>query len=142
MLSPLLYSVFTHDCVAKQDSNTIIKFADDTTLVDLITDNDETAYREEIRDLAVWCQDNNLYLNMRKTKELNGSIQIDRAVVEWVKSFKFLGVHITNKLSWSKHTKRVLNRARQCLFPLRRLRRFVTGPQILKKLYSCTIESI
>jgi hypothetical protein len=31
VLSPLLYSLFTHDCVAKHDSNTIIKFSDDTT---------------------------------------------------------------------------------------------------------------
>ena len=71
MLSPLLYSLFTHDCVAKHDSNTIIKFADDTTVVGLITDNDEQAYREDVRDLAVWCQDNNLSLNVSKTKELN-----------------------------------------------------------------------
>ena len=40
MLSPLLYSLFTHDCVAKHDSNTIIKFADNTTVVGLITNND------------------------------------------------------------------------------------------------------
>jgi hypothetical protein len=48
MFSSLLYSLFTHDCVAKHDSNTIIKFADDTTVVGLITDNDETAYRENV----------------------------------------------------------------------------------------------
>ena len=30
--------------------NSIIKFADDTTVVSLITNNDETAYREEVRD--------------------------------------------------------------------------------------------
>jgi hypothetical protein len=41
--------------MARYDSNTIIKFADDTTVVGLITDNDETAYREEVRNLAVWC---------------------------------------------------------------------------------------
>ncbi|KAM9568418.1 uncharacterized protein ACWYII_008726 isoform 1-T1 [Salvelinus alpinus] len=51
-------------------------------------------------------------------------------------------VHITNELSWSKHTKTVLRRVRQCLFPLRRLKRFGMGPRILKKFYSCTIESI
>jgi hypothetical protein len=39
-------------------------------VVGLITDNDETAYREEVRELAVWCQDNNLSLNLSKTKEL------------------------------------------------------------------------
>jgi hypothetical protein len=62
VLSPLLYILFTHN------STTIIKFADNTTVVGLITDNDETANREKVRDLAVWCQDNNLSLNVSKTK--------------------------------------------------------------------------
>ena len=39
-------------------------------MVGLITDNDETAYREEVRDLAVWYQDNNLSLKVIKTKEM------------------------------------------------------------------------
>jgi hypothetical protein len=56
--------------VAKHDSSTIIKSADDTTVVGLITDNDETACRKEVRDLAAWFQDNNLSLNVIKTKEL------------------------------------------------------------------------
>ena len=70
MLSPLLYSLFTYDYRSNHDSSTIIKFADDITVVGLITDNDETAYKEEVRDLAVWCKDNDLSLNVSKTKEL------------------------------------------------------------------------
>jgi hypothetical protein len=99
----------------------------------------------------VWCQDKNLSLNVIKTKEMivdyrkrrtqHAPIHIDGAVVEQVESFKFLGVHITNKLSWSKHSKTVVKRARQCLFPLRSLKRFGMGLQIFKK-FSCTIESI
>ena len=121
VLSLLLYSLFTHDCLARHDSNNIIKFADDTTVVGLITDNDETAYREEVRDLAGWCQNNNLCLNVTKTKEMivdyrkrrteYAPILIDGAVVEQVECFKFLGVHITNKLEWSEHTKTVVKRA-------------------------------
>ena len=98
--------------MARHDSNTIIKFANDTTV---------TAYREEVRDLTVWFKDNNLSLNGIKTKEMIVGLQekedrahpilIDRAVVEQVESFKFLGVHITNKLTWSKHTKTVVKRA-------------------------------
>ena len=139
MLSPLLYSLFTHDRVAAHNSNTIIKFADDMTVVGLITDDDETAYREDVRDLAVWCQDNILSLNFSKTKELvmdyrnlrteHVPLHIDRAVMERVESFKFLGVHTIKDLYWSKHTNTVMKRARQHLFPL-------------KRLYSCTIESI
>jgi hypothetical protein len=41
-------------------------------VVGLITNNDETAYREEVRAMAAWCQENNLSLslNVNKTKEL------------------------------------------------------------------------
>ncbi len=46
VLSPLLYSLYTHDCTATHSSNVIVKFTDDTTVIGLITDNDETAYRE------------------------------------------------------------------------------------------------
>jgi hypothetical protein len=56
--------------VAKHDSNTIIKFSDETTVVGLITDNDDTAYREEVRDLEVWCQDNNVSLNVNGAPSL------------------------------------------------------------------------
>ncbi|KAF7691839.1 hypothetical protein HF521_010806, partial [Silurus meridionalis] len=44
VLSPLLYSLYTYDCVATSNYTTIIKFADNTVLVGLINNNDETAY--------------------------------------------------------------------------------------------------
>ena len=98
------------------------------------------------------CNDNNLSLNVIKTKEMivdyrkrrteHAPILIDRAVMEQVESFKFLGIHITNKLTLSKHTKTVMKRTQQNLFPFRRLKVFGMGPQILKRFYSCTIESI
>ena len=47
--------------------------------------------------------------------------------MEQVESFKFLGVHITNKLTGSKHTKTVVNRARQNLFPLFTIKSILTG---------------
>jgi hypothetical protein len=51
-------------------SNSIINSADNTTVVGLITKNDETAYREEVRALGVWLQENNLSLNINKTKKM------------------------------------------------------------------------
>jgi hypothetical protein len=107
-----LYFLFTHNCVAAHDSNTIIKCDDKAAVVGLITDDDETAYRE-VRDLAVWCQNNNLSPNVSPTKEPivdykkqgpeHVPIHINRAVMERIVSFKFLGVHITKDLSWSTH---------------------------------------
>ena len=77
--------------------------------------------------MAVWCQDNNLSLNVRKTKELivdyrkrraeQAPININEAVVERVETLKFLGFHITNDLSWSKHTKTVVKRQDKTFSP-------------------------
>ena len=107
---------------------------------------------EEVKYLAVWYQNNNLSLFVIKTKEMivdyrkgrvkHTPIHISGAVVEQVRSYKFHGVHITNSLSWSKHAKTVVKRAWQRLFPFGRLKIFGMGPQILKKFYSCTFESI
>ncbi len=58
-------------------------------------------------------------------------ITIDKTPVEQVKSFKFLGVHITEDLTWSAHTDAVLKKAHQRLFFLRWLRRFGMSPSIL-----------
>ncbi len=70
VLSPVLFMLLTHDCTAKFSSNHIIKFADDTSVVGLISNNDETHYREEVAQLAEWCGANNLSLNVEKTKEV------------------------------------------------------------------------
>ncbi len=104
VLSPLLYSLHTHDCTATHSSNVIVKFADDTTVIGLITDNDETAYREEGSTLIKWCQENHLSLNIDKTMEQvmdfrrqsreHTPISIDKTPVERVSSFNFLGSHM------------------------------------------------
>ncbi|KAI3372221.1 hypothetical protein L3Q82_022659 [Scortum barcoo] len=75
VLSPLLHSLFMHDCMATRSFNTIIKFGDDMTVISLITGDDETAYTEEVRALTSWCQDNNLHLNFSKTKGADSGLQ-------------------------------------------------------------------
>jgi hypothetical protein len=59
-----------------------------------------------------------------------------------VKSFKFLGVHITDNLKWSTQTDSVMKKARQRLFNLRRLKKFGLTPKTLTNFYRCTIENI
>uniref|UniRef100_A0A669DN75 Reverse transcriptase domain-containing protein n=1 Tax=Oreochromis niloticus TaxID=8128 RepID=A0A669DN75_ORENI len=152
VLSPLLYSLYTYDCTATRNSNIIVKFADDTTVVGLITNGDETAYREEVSALTHWCQDNHLTLNVTKTKELivdfrrcrevHTPITINGAAVERVSSFRFLGVHLAEDLTWSVHINKTVKKAQQRLFFLRRLKRFGMSPRILRTFYRCAIESI
>ncbi|CAI5669471.1 unnamed protein product [Oreochromis niloticus] len=135
-----------------RNSNIIVKFADDTTVVGLITNGDETAYREEVSALTHWCQDNHLTFNVAKTKELivdfrrcrevHTPITINGAAVERVSSFRFLGVHLAEDLTWSVHINKTVKKAQQRLFFLRRLKRFGMSPRILRTFYRCAIESI
>ncbi len=152
VLSPLLFTLLTHDCTAKFSSNHIIKFADDTSVVGLISNTDETHYREEVAQLAEWCGANNLSLNVEKTKEVvmdfrrnpvdHPPLTIDTSTVERVSSAKFLGVHITEDLTWTTNTKSISKKAQQRLHFLRRLKRASLPPPILTTFYRGTIESV
>ncbi|KAI4905611.1 hypothetical protein NFI96_003219 [Prochilodus magdalenae] len=153
VLSPLLYTLFTYDCVASQSNTSIIKFADDTTVIGLITGGDETAYRREVAELVDWCGYNNLSLNTDKTKEmivdprrrrreLHTPLFIGGTEVERVKTFKFLGVHISEDLTWSHNTHYIVRKSQQRLYFLRRLRKFGMSAQILSNFYRSTIESV
>ncbi|KAK0139840.1 hypothetical protein N1851_023250 [Merluccius polli] len=126
-ISPLLFTLLTHDCTPTHNSNLFIKLADDTSVVALINHNDdESNYRDEVSQLAMWCRDNNLSLNVEKTKEsLHPAppLTINGAAVERVSSTKFLGVHLTEDLSWSCNTASLARKAQQRLYFLRRLRR-------------------
>ncbi len=113
VLSPLLFSLYTNDCTSKDPSVKLLKFADDTTLIGLIQDGDESAYRQEVKELAVWCSLNNLELNTLKTVEMIVDFRtnppalppltIMNSTVTAVESFRFLGTTISQDLKWDIH---------------------------------------
>ena len=152
VLSPLLFTLFTNDCISDDNTVKVIKFSDDTTVEGLITDGNESIYREQVAKLANWCMDNNLELNVSKTKEVIVDfrtkptnilpITINGEDVEQVDSFKFLGTTISKDLKWEVHISSALKKARQRMFFLRQLNKFRVGQQILSTFYRSVIESV
>ncbi len=126
-LSPLLFSLYTNDCTSKDPSVKLLKFADDTTLIGLIQDGDESAYRQEVKELAVWCSLNKLELNTLKTVEMIVDFRrnppalppltIMNSTVTAVETFKFLGSIISQDLNWDTHIDSIVKKSPTKLVP-------------------------
>ena len=74
MLSPLLHTLYTHDCTPIHHSNNFLKSADDTTVVGDISRGDESNYRDEVEQSVEWCRVNPLsakVANLRHNTVLN-----------------------------------------------------------------------
>lgn len=150
VLSPILFTLMTHDYVARSTANNI-KYADGTTVVGLINNNDNRAYRQEVEQLVEWCGKNNLFLNVDKTKEIivdfrksqphHAPLLINNTTVEIVGSTRFLGVHITDRLTWTENITSLVKRAQQRLHFLRRMRSPHLPTLILTTFYRSTIDS-
>ncbi len=146
VLSPLLFSLYMNDRTSKDPSVKLLKFADDTTL---IRDGDESAYRQEVKELSVWCSLNNLEINTLKTVEMIVDFRrnppalppltIMNSTVTAVESFRFLGTTISQDLKWDNHIDSIVKKAQQRLYFLRQLRKFNLPHELLKQFYSAII---
>ncbi|XP_061142850.1 uncharacterized protein LOC133159647 isoform X2 [Syngnathus typhle] len=111
-----------------------LKDADDTTLIGLIQDGDETAYRQELERLVHWCSQNHLELNPLKTVEMTVDFRRDPSpllpltirsnTILSTDTFKFLGTTISQDLKWTGHINSVRKKAQQRLYFLRQLKKF------------------
>ncbi|XP_064877162.1 sushi, von Willebrand factor type A, EGF and pentraxin domain-containing protein 1-like [Oncorhynchus nerka] len=98
-------SAVPDNCVITHSVTDVVRVGSNTSAMLILNtgapqslNNDETAYREVVRDLAGWCQNNNLSFNVTKTKEMivdyrkrstgHAPILFDGAAVEQVESFK------------------------------------------------------
>ena len=128
------YTLFLHnyDCVSCHGSTQIRNCADDTTVLGLITNSDESEYCDQVNKRISCCSENNLELNVNKTEEMIvdfrrkkssplSSLLIDGRRVEFVQHFKFLDSTISNNLKWELNVVTVVKKEQQRLYFLGRL---------------------
>ncbi|KAG5844283.1 hypothetical protein ANANG_G00160790, partial [Anguilla anguilla] len=149
VLSPLLFSLYT---TSSHLSVKLLKFADDTTLIGLISGGDESAYKWEIEHLVSWCSQNNLELNALKTVEMvvdfrrnsapPAPITLCDSPVNNVESFRFLGTIITQDLKWELNISSLTKKAQQRMYFLRQLKKFNLPMPMMVHFYTAIIESI
>ena len=152
MLSPFLFTLFTNDCVSGNQSVRMVKFSDDTTVIGCVNNANESVYREEVQRLVGWCKNNNLVLNISKTKEMIIDFHkkktpihplfIDGAEVSQAYSVNFLGSTISKDLSWCNNSIDIVKKAQKRMYFLRHLKRFGLSQAILTRFYCAVIESV
>ncbi|KAK3533182.1 hypothetical protein QTP70_013011 [Hemibagrus guttatus] len=152
VLSLLLFSLYTNGCTSGHQSVKLLKFADDTTLIGLISDGDGSAYRGEMDRLVSWCSMNNLELNSLKAVEMIVDIRKDPAPlppvilcdspVTSVESFHFLGTTITQELKWEQNIRSLTKKAQQKMYFLQQLKKFLLPVKMLVNFYTAIIKSI
>jgi hypothetical protein len=153
VLSPFLYITYTNNCQCKENSCTCVKFADDSAILGLMSDDEsERVYRAEVDKFTEWCTSHHLELNVTKTKELvvdprrgENPIQpvtIGREDVEMVDSIRYLGLILDSDLSFKEQVAATQRKCQRRLYVLRRLRSFDLAPHLLLNLYRSIIEPL
>lgn len=151
VLSPVLFSIYTSDCVSTDANCSIIKYADDTVISGYLS-CDAGSYFSLIHQFVEWCDRHYLLLNVSKTKEMiidfrknegdHVPLVIHGTEVEQVSEYKYLGTTITSNLDWSQNATNIQKKANQRLFFLRQLRKLNIDRTLLVLFYKSIIQSV
>ena len=152
VLAPFLFSLCTSNRRTSNESCSIVKFADDTVLIGLISDDDSSKYVDEINKFATYCKTNFLEINVKKTKEMIIDLRKSKALpdptiindhmVERVCTHKYLGVMMNNYLSWSNNTDYIISKLNSRLYCLRKPNKLNVNICILELFYQLVIKCI
>ncbi|KAI4904782.1 hypothetical protein NFI96_002045 [Prochilodus magdalenae] len=83
------------------------------------------------------------FLNIsRRGRHAPLPLHVGGTAVEVVSNYRYLGVHLSNNLTWSNNTSSLVRKAHQRLYFLRRLRRAGLGSSVLTSFYRCVVESV
>ena len=129
VLGPLLFLIYIDDlpgCITNPGSKTNL-FADDVLLYHKISQAaDYATLQMTVSSIEAWSVANSLSFNTSKCKYmvisrkltpslLEMKLQLNGEPLQRVESYKYLGLILSNNLSWSAHISSVCSKARQIL---------------------------
>lgn len=150
-LGPLLFLIYVNDLPKLQLKGKPILFADDTAIS--YSGPTPTQVIQHMKDdmklILNYLENNLLALNLGKSKMMmfrlkklpaHPELQVGEQIIEEVSTFKYLGVHLDNRLSWDAHVREIVANCASLCGVLRKLCK--TVPQhVLLKIYYAFIQS-
>jgi len=150
ILAPLLFLIYINDLPLSINAN-IGLYADDTILYSIIHSiSDCHALQEDLNTLSQWATRTDMYFNpdksvyMRITRKHNPVLYnytIDNTAIQQVSSTKYLGITISNDLTWSTHINNITSKALSTKAFLQRNLKFCPA-HVKLKCYNIMIRPI
>jgi hypothetical protein len=135
-LGPLLYLLYTNDINYLLKDTNVVLFADDTALVERNASPKLLLYSLScyLNMILDWSNYNKLSINLKKTKWIfftNRKVLIPKLYlndieIENVRSFKYLGFHMDERLNYKTHVKYIKTRLSRVKYLSRRIRPYLT----------------
>lgn len=121
-------------------------------IVGCIKDEQEGEYRSLVEEFVRWCRTNHLQLNSSKTKEIVVDfrrkkphfqpVSIEGVDVEVVRTYKYLGLQLDDKLDWTENMDSLCRKGQSRLYFLRRLGSFNICKKLLQMFYQSVVASV
>lgn len=152
VLSPLLFSLYVQDMQPEDPNVLIVKYADDTILMERLKNMESSVLQQELDHISRWCAENSLIINASKTKEILFSnqrhqpdpplLEIDGQPLERVQEYKYLGTYLNHKLNFSTNTDKMAAKANQRLYIVKQLAHMKASPSTINTAYKSFVESV
>ena len=159
-LGPLLFVIYMNDINIVSEVFKCILFADDTSLESVISlfpaINDSGISKkinEELSKIIDWLRANKLSLNVKKTKYMQFRysqrspnslpklvLKMNNTLIEKVTHFDFLGLRISETLSWKDHIEKVKGKVSKAAGSMYRIKNQVNS-KVLLTIYNSLILS-
>jgi hypothetical protein len=145
---PYVFLILINDLVANVP---LIKFVDDITAVEIVNHGAGSQMQTVLDQIAGWCSTNFMVINPKKSKEmLFGSLQNDQpallaagtSTIERVRSFKLLGVNISDNLRWDEHVNSICSKAGKRLHYLSLLKRSSVSDEELLHFFKSVVRPV
>lgn len=149
ILGPLLFIIYINDLPNSCNTLKPIIYADDTTLyTKLNVKNAEHSINLDLEKVNTWLKVNKLSLNIKKTKFMIlhkqnkkfhvPHLSLNQGKLQQCESFNFLGLHISQHLTWTEHIRQISTKISRSIGQLNHLKHIIPS-KILLTLYNTII---
>ena len=152
IIGPLLFSIAVADLVPIHENTSVIKYADDITLLHFMRSVDDDFLQSEFNNVVSWSEAAGLQLNLSKCSIINfvtkkslhcSPIVCSNGDVLPVKNeVKILGVTFTDNLLWNTHVQNQVKKACKRIFIIRNLKRSGCDEKVIFNVYTALIRSV